>query len=211
MHADEVSQRAQEQDKNTDDAFMIWDAIMSLERDLRLIADSRHLSLDTTVPTLDTMAVEPPESDVGEVSYAMDQPSLLSVNSSLREKDTHYFRKNALVSSPYHTPYEDASKLLQRGNLVGESLSSALYIDASSIQSSPRDSFKRPHVRSNPSLDIIRSPMTRQKNPNKNVFDPSTFTWQPTVLTNRFNERFQTTGDVIEATKVNAIYFSKDD
>jgi hypothetical protein len=118
-------------------------------------------------------------------------------------KEKYYFPKNALISSPYNTPQPGL-------NLNDVSASRAF--EPSTIHSqgsgaSPRG--RKKSIASNyPSLDIMRSPKSRQTYDNKNVFDPSTLSWKPTVLTNKYNERFQYPADLAEASKMNSILFS---
>lgn len=45
-------------------------------------------------------------------------------------------------------------------------------------------------------LSIFKSPGKHQSSDNKNVYNQETFSWSPTKLTNKYNQRFQTTTDL---------------
>lgn len=56
-------------------------------------------------------------------------------------------------------------------------------------------------------LSIFRSPATRQSHGNRNAYVEQHCAWEPTRLTNRYNERFQYSDDIANAKKVNAMLF----
>jgi hypothetical protein len=67
--------------------------------------------------------------------------------------------------------------------------------------------FQEPPARIN--MNIFKSPIKRQAHGNKNTYNREQVGWQRTKpLTNKFNERFQTTADIQIANKTNAVFYS---
>ena len=58
-------------------------------------------------------------------------------------------------------------------------------------------------------LSIFRSPGGRIVHPNRNSYDNSTYSWKPTVITGKYNDRFQTTHDLMDAKKMNCILYNQ--
>jgi hypothetical protein len=123
----------------------------------------------------------------------------------LPQKDTFYFPKNAVVSSPYRTPMIGGLNTSTASNPFE---SSTIYASSVATSNASARGKRSPQKTSYASLDIIRSPMKRQQYSNRNIYDPSTFTWKPTVMTNKYNERFQYPQELAEAAKMNAIFFA---
>ena len=58
-------------------------------------------------------------------------------------------------------------------------------------------------------MSIFRSPGGRTVHPNRNSYDSSTYSWKPTVITGKYNDRFQTTHDLMDAKKMNCILYNQ--
>ena len=231
IHAREIAHRAQIQDRNTDAALQIWDALLNLEKDVKLLRDKEHGSTSprklahvvnsTAHPPL--LTLEPLEVDssttqtmpqsiesleeTGEPIFASQQaeesPMGASSISQVKTKEVYYFPKNALVSTPLYTPSQSNETLQTSATFDSSAMAGS--IPTSGLNSPNRR--RKPRMTSNyPSLDIIRSPMKRQQYANKNTFDETTYSWKPSLITNKYNERFQYPADLAEASKMNAIY-----
>ena len=221
------------QDRNTDAALQIWDALLSLERDVKMLRDKENgkgspkkvaPAVESTVNKL-PLTLEPLEVDSSttpsnmpsiesleetrepiDASRQVEESTFGSSISQIKTKEVYYFPKNALVSSPLYTPTH-SNEMLQTSATSNPFESSVT--GGSVATSGPNSPSRRrkPRVpRNYPSIDIIRSPMKRQQYPNKNTFDETTYSWKPSLITNKYNERFQYPADLAEATKMNAIY-----
>ena len=233
IHAKEIAHRAQIQDRNTDAALQIWDALLNLEKDVKLLREkeSGKRSPKKPVAVIESTAsqrpltLEPLEVDSSttqtmsqsvesleetrepiEASRQVEDSPMGSSISQIKTKEVFYFPKNALVSTPLYTPLQ-SNEILQTSAISNPFDSSMAGGSVATNGPNSPSRRRKARVTSNyPSLDIIRSPMKRQQYANKNTFDESTYSWKPSLITNKYNERFQYPADLAEASKMNAIY-----
>lgn len=57
-------------------------------------------------------------------------------------------------------------------------------------------------------MSIFRTPLYRQRHPNRNQFDPKNTCWFPTKVDNKYNERFQYPSDLRIADKINSVFYN---
>lgn len=213
----------------------MWDALLTLERDVKSLQERENggmspvkgnsvfeMTKSEEIPTFKSLDIDPSVSqsmlnsvesleETREPNGVPEEPMVEEspVNSSISQiktKEVYYFPKNALVSTPLYstTLSTEALRTSVNSNTFDNSIIGASV--SNSGNNSPRRRPKPRIQRNYPSLDIIRSPLKRQQYLNKNKFDTSTYSWKPTVLTNKYNERFQYPADLAEAAKMNAIY-----
>ena len=60
-------------------------------------------------------------------------------------------------------------------------------------------------------LSIFKSPGRRQVSENVNTYDSNTFSWVPTKLTGKYNARFQTTHELMDAKKIFSVFYQTDE
>lgn len=58
-------------------------------------------------------------------------------------------------------------------------------------------------------MDIFKSPAKIQIHGNKNKYNQEKYEWTPRVLSNKYNQRFQTTADLRAREKSNGFLYGK--
>ena len=56
-------------------------------------------------------------------------------------------------------------------------------------------------------MSIFKSPGRRQASENVNVYNPDSLLWVPTAVSGKYNSRFATTADLVDARKIFSVLY----
>lgn len=185
QNTESLARRLQLQQRDADTAADIWQSLKKLEQQMQTLPHPPAVSAVSPVRTLS--AAPPPAAAV--------TPAMTSASAQHRRASTGSAINNRLRTPP-DCAVSSAPSTVQRAPPGSGAAASG------SMMRSHSKSAEKTGVR-HVDMNIFKSPSKRQLHGNINVYDPSSLSWKPTVVSNHFNERFQSTADVAIAQKTN--------
>ena len=164
--------------------------------------DDSNIDINTNVPFSPVT-----QEKSNKVGAGLARASV-TINTSMNSNYEYKVKSPTGTVATRRRSLESTPKELRRSSVAASTMhSNASPSGSSSVASSKHIAHFRNSIKP-VNLSIFRSPGGRIVHPNRNSYDNSTYSWKPTVITGKYNDRFQTTHDLMEAKKMNSILYN---